>query len=190
MAKRSAAQEAAYLMFVDDLEVWVIRKNVKNITVHVTSPDGRIEVSAPPRVPDSEIEDLVMRKRNWIVRNRDIILASPMSRAEYASKEEIEQWRTIVKALVPPLVAKWEPIMGVKVGSLAYRNMKSRWGSCQPSTGRVCINIRLALYPPQCLEYVVVHELCHFLEPGHGPRFKALMTRFLPGWEEARKLLR
>ena len=51
----------------------------------------------------------------------------------------------------------------MKAQKLAYRNMKSRWGSCQPSTGRICINVRLALYPPECLEYVVVHELCHLL---------------------------
>ena len=112
-----------------------------------------------------------------------------MSRAERASKPEIEQWRALVKAFVPPLVAKWEPIMGVKAGELAYRNMKSRWGSCQPSTGRICINIRLALFPPECLEYVVVHELCHLLEPGHGPRFKALMDAFIPNWREAKKKL-
>ena len=190
MANRSRAERVEYLMFVDDLEVWVIRKRVKNITVHVTSPDGRIEVSAPHHVSDAEIEQLVHSKRSWIVRHQEKILDSPMSRAELASKEEIEQWRALMKALVPPLVAKWEPIMGVKVQTLAYRNMRSRWGSCQPSTGRVCINIRLALYPPQCLEYVVVHEMCHFLESGHGPRFKELMTQFLPGWENARKLLR
>ena len=190
MAKRTSKTYSEQLIFVDDLEVWVIRKNVKNIPVHVTSPEGRIEVSAPPHVPDREIEQLVHDKHSWIVRNQEKIVDSPMARAEYASKEEIEQWRTIVKALVPGLVAKWEPIMGVKVGSLAYRNMRSRWGSCQPSTGRVCINIRLALYPPQCLEYVVVHELCHFLESGHGPRFKALMTQFLPDWEKTRKILR
>ena len=62
-------------------------------------------------------------------------------------------------------------ILGVRAGKLAYRNMKSRWGSCQPSTGRICINVRLALYPPECLEYVVVHELCHLLVHGHGPGF-------------------
>ena len=53
--------------------------------------------------------------------------------------------------------------------------MTSRWGSCQPATGRICINVRLALYPPECLEYVVVHELCHLRERGHGPAFQALM---------------
>ena len=184
------AKQAEKLIFVDDMEVWVIRKNVKDMRVHVTSPDARIEVTAAPCVPEEEIRRFLREKSGWIVRNQKKILDSPMSRAEYASKEEIEEWRTIVKALVPPLVEKWEPIMGVKVGSLAYRNMRSRWGSCQPSTGRVCINIRLALYPPKCLEYVVVHELCHFLESGHGSRFKALMTQYLPGWEDARRLLR
>ncbi|WP_270295883.1 M48 family metallopeptidase [Eggerthella sinensis] len=81
-------------------------------------------------------------------------------------------------------------IMGVKAGKLAYRNMTSRWGSCQPATGRICINVRLALYPPECLEYVVVHELCHLLERGHGPRFKALMDAFMPDWRTRRAKLR
>ena len=80
--------------------------------------------------------------------------------------------------------------MGVHVGKLAYRNMTSRWGSCQTKTGRICINVRLAAYPPQCLEYVVVHELCHLLEPGHGPRFWALVDGFLPTWREAKALLK
>ncbi|MFR1639341.1 MAG: M48 family metallopeptidase [Eggerthellaceae bacterium] len=73
---------------------------------------------------------------------------------------------------------------------LAYRNTTSRWGSCQPATGRICINVRLALYPPECLEYVVVHELCHLLERGHGPRFKELMDAFMPDWRERRAKLR
>ena len=80
--------------------------------------------------------------------------------------------------------------MGVKAGKLAYRNMTSRWGSCQPATGRICINVRLALYPPECLEYVVVHELCHLLERGHGPRFHQLMDTFMPDWKQRRAKLR
>ena len=80
--------------------------------------------------------------------------------------------------------------MGVRAGKVAYRNMTSRWGSCQPSTGRICINVRLALYPPECLEYVVVHELCHLLERGHGPRFHELMDAFMPDWKTRRAKLR
>lgn len=88
------------------------------------------------------------------------------------------------------LVSEWAPVLGVGVRKLDYRNMKSRWGSCQPSTGRVCINVRLALYPPECLEYVVVHELCHFLVPNHGPEFKELMGRLMPDWKERAAKLR
>ena len=58
------------------------------------------------------------------------------------------------------------------------------------ATGRICINVRLALYPPECLEYVVVHELCHLLERGHGSRFKALMDAFMPDWRDRRAKLR
>mgnify|MGYP001318615938 CR=1 FL=1 len=79
--------------------------------------------------------------------------------------------------------------MRVRSGKIAYRNMTSRWGSCQPSTGRICINIRLALYPPQCLELIVVHELCHLLESGHGPKFKQLMDLFLPDWRDRQAIL-
>lgn len=178
------------LVFVDEFEVWILRKRIKNINLHVKPPDGRIEVSAPLRVDTSFVRAFVREKRDWILRQQKRIAASPQGRAAAASPDEVAQWREVVQAFVPPLIAKWEPIMGVKAGKIAYRNMTSRWGSCQPSTGRICINVRLALYPPECLEYVVVHELCHLLERGHGPRFHALMDAFLPDWKAIRAKLR
>ena len=111
-------------------------------------------------------------------------------REKEMTPEEVARWREAVSACVPALIAAWEPIMGVRAGKVAYRNMTSRWGSCQPSTGRICINVRLALYPPECLEYVVVHELCHLLECGHGPRFHQLMDAFMPDWKQRRAKLR
>ena len=107
-------------------------------------------------------------KRDWIERQQREIAQSPRACAAAATPAEVAQWKAVVAACVPALIEAWEPIMGVKAGKIAYRNMTSRWGSCQPSTGRICINVRLALYPPECLEYVVVHELCHLLERGHG----------------------
>ena len=177
------------LVFVDEFEVWILRKRIKNINLHVKPPDGRIEVSAPLRVDTSFVRAFVREKRDWILRQQKRIAVSPQGRAA-ASPDEVAQWREVVQAFVPSLIAKWEPIMGVKAGKIAYRNMTSRWGSCQPSTGRICINVRLALYPPECLEYVVVHELCHLLERGHGPRFHALMDAFLPDWKAIRAKLR
>ncbi len=178
------------LVFVDEFEVWIFRKRIKNINLRVKPPDGRIEVSAPLRVDTSFVRAFVREKRDWIRKQQERIAASPQGRAAAASPDEVAQWREVVQAFVPPLIAKWEPIMGVKAGKIAYRNMTSRWGSCQPSTGRICINVRLALYPPECLEYVVVHELCHLLERGHGPRFHALMDSFLPDWKAIRAKLR
>ena len=178
------------LVFVDEFEVWILRKRIKNINLRVKQPDGRIEVSAPLRVDTSFVRAFVREKRDWIRKQQERIAASPQGRAAAASPDEVAQWREVVQAFVPPLIAKWEPIMGVKAGKIAYRNMTSRWGSCQPSTGRICINVRLALYPPECLEYVVVHELCHLLERGHGPRVHALMDAFLPDWKAIRAKLR
>ncbi len=178
------------LVFIDELEVWVLYKRVRSISVRIKPPDGRIEVSAPIGTPEAEIARIVRLRHDWILKAQKRVSASPMSQAENATTEQVAEWRAIVSACVPPLVAAWEPILGVKAGKLAYRNMKSRWGSCQPATGRICINVRLALYPPECLEYVVVHELCHLLVHGHGPDFHTLMDRVMPDWRERRAKLK
>ena len=178
------------LIFVDDLEVWVLTKKVRNIAIRVKTPDGRIEVSAPPRTSDRYIAQLVRERRGWIDRSISRISESPMAQAENASPEQVKEWKAVVSACTPPLIEAWEPVLGVKAGKLAYRKMKSRWGSCQPTTGRICINVVLALYPPECLEYVVVHELTHLLVPGHGPEFHAIMDRVMPDWKQRRAKLR
>ena len=106
-------------------------------------------------------------------------------------KRMLEQaWGEQLRPILVCLVQKWAAVMQVHPSELTIKNMTSRWGSCQPATGRICINVRLALYPPECLEYVVVHELCHLLERGHGPRFKALMDAFMPDWRDRRAKLR
>lgn len=178
------------LVSIGGLEIWLTRKSIKSMHLRVKPPDGRIEVSAPLRLPMRTIERFVLEKQGWIEAQQRAIAASPRVEAAQASPEEVAQWKAVVAACVPPLIEAWEPILGVKAGKIAYRNMTSRWGSCQPATGRICINVRLALYPPECLEYVVVHELCHLLERGHGPRFHALMDAVMPDWKARRAKLR
>lgn len=178
------------LVFIDDLEVWILeKKRVKRPTLRV-QPDGRIEVSVPIGFPDDLVKDFVREKHDWIVRTQGSYEQSPMGQAATADEETLASWRAVVEAFVPALVEKWEPLLGVKAGKIAYRKMKSRWGSCQPATGRLCFNTVLALYPPQCLEYVVVHELVHLIVPGHGQEFQEIMDRVMPDWRERRKLLR
>jgi predicted metal-dependent hydrolase len=83
---------------------------------------------------------------------------------------------------LPPLIAKWERLMSVTVTNFTVRKMKTKWGSCTPSLGTIRFNLELAKKPVECLEYVVVHELVHLLEPSHNKRFIALMDSFMPNW--------
>ncbi len=170
------------------MDVQLTRKRVKNINLRVRS-DGTVAVSAPHAVSLAEIERFLCDKQAWVARARSRVASAPEDACAHASAEEQQAWKETVQAFVPPLIQKWEAVLGVKAGKLAYRNMKSRWGSCQPSTGRICINTRLAAYPPECLEYVVVHELCHLLVRGHSARFYGLLDRALPSWREARARL-
>ena len=96
----------------------------------------------------------------------------------------IGQWyRQHIKNNVPALTEKWEPVIGVKVANFFVRQMKTKWGSCNPEVGSIRLNSELAKKPPECLEYVVVHEMVHLLEHTHNGRFVALMDRFMPQWK-------
>jgi predicted metal-dependent hydrolase len=99
-------------------------------------------------------------------------------------QEILEAWyREQLKAMLPQLLAKWEPLMGVKVGRCFVQKMKTKWGSCSHPAGNIRLNTDLAKKPPECLEYIVVHELAHILEPTHNQHFIALMDQFMPKWK-------
>lgn len=102
----------------------------------------------------------------------------------YVRKQAIlEEWyRERLKEAVPSLVAKWEPLMGVKVERFFVQRMKTKWGSCTPESRSIRLNTNLAKKPPECLEYIVVHEMVHLLEPTHNSRFMTLMDQFIPKW--------
>lgn len=101
-----------------------------------------------------------------------------------------ELYRTEVLRALPDVVERMEARIGVHAARWSVRVMKTRWGSCTPKTGAIRINARLAAYPPECLEFVVAHELVHLLEPSHNARFHALLDEFCPGNRHPAKLLR
>jgi len=104
--------------------------------------------------------------------------------------EVLEAWyREQVREVVPPMKADWERRIGVHARRLFVQRMKTRWGSCDPATHTIRLNTDLAKKPRACLEYILVHELVHLLEPTHNARFVALMDSFLPGWTHRRDLL-
>ena len=93
-----------------------------------------------------------------------------------------EWYRRELKALLPELVTKWEEKTGLQVKEIGIKRMKTKWGSCNPVARRVWLNLELAKSPPQLIEYVLLHEMLHFLEPRHDDAFKAVMDKFMPNW--------
>jgi predicted metal-dependent hydrolase len=118
--------------------------------------------------------------------NQMILTVRPKSTMEKREAVVTAWYREQVTHAVIPLVAKWEPILGVKVNALLIRRMKTRWGSCTPRRRSIRLNTELGKKPPECLEYVVVHELIHLLEPSHNARFVSLMDKFMPQWRHIR----
>lgn len=99
----------------------------------------------------------------------------------------IHGWhKALLHELVPPLIAKWERKIGVQVSAYFLQRMKTKWGSCNHRACRIRLNTELVKKPRDLLEYVVVHELIHLIEPTHSERFQQLLSRYYPSWREAR----
>jgi len=109
---------------------------------------------------------------------------------EAARETVLARWyRQLLKVAVSPLIAAWEPRLNVTVSGYYVQRMKTKWGSCNPIARTIRLNTELAKKPSECLEYVVLHEMAHLLEPTHGPRFVALMDKHLPSWRFHRQEL-
>ncbi len=105
-------------------------------------------------------------------------------------KEILDAWyRQQVREAVPALLAKWEPLLKVKAKQVFVQQMKTKWGSCTAQSGYIRLNTDLAKKPPESLEYILVHELVHLLEPTHNERFVALMDLYMPNWQHLRRQL-
>ncbi len=131
------------------------------------------EVDAPPavRLRGGQFLDLQTRPGSTLAQRERILHA---------------WYREQLKTQLPPLAAKWEPIIGVRAADWAVKLMKTKWGACNIEARRIWLNLELAKVAPHLLEYVVVHELTHLLERQHNARFKALLDQFLPTWRTFR----
>ncbi|WP_175026556.1 M48 family metallopeptidase [Burkholderia aenigmatica] len=102
-------------------------------------------------------------------------------------REVLDAWyREQLRSAVPSLLKKWEPLLGVRARRILVQHMKTKWGSCNPVSGNIRLNTDLARKPSECLEYILVHELLHLIEPTHNTRFQSLMDRFMPQWRQHR----
>ena len=129
------------------------------------------------------------RPRVEIDRSR-VLLYVPAGTDTATRSKVLQDWhRRLLRAEVPKLIAKWEPVIGRSVPRWSIRRMKTKWGSCNRETGHLWFNLELAKKHPLCLEYIVVHEMTHLLERNHGELFTKLMDGFMPDWRKRRDQL-
>jgi predicted metal-dependent hydrolase len=124
------------------------------------------------------------------LRHRTLVLAIRSNSDAVAKDALLARWyRDQVRLRAAILVAEWSRTLRLDAPRIHVQHMKTKWGSCSPARRSIRLNTELAKKPPSCLEYIVVHELVHLLEPTHNERFKALMRAFLPDWEDRRREL-
>jgi predicted metal-dependent hydrolase len=117
---------------------------------------------------------------------RITIIVRPGSDASKRA-EIVHEWhKSLLHEVVPPLIQKWQGKMGVEVAEYFLQRMKTKWGSCNHQAKHIRLNTELVKKPKDLLEYVVVHELAHLLEPTHGDRFVTILDKHYPTWREAR----
>jgi len=120
-----------------------------------------------------------------VIRNKKKIDLYVRSNSDSAQRERImlSWYRAHLRASIPPLIEKWEKILGVRVDNWGIKQMKTKWGTCNIPKRHIWINLELAKKSEDCLEYIVVHEMMHLLERHHNDKFLALMNKFMPSWE-------
>ena len=164
----------------------VTRKPVKYTRIRVSPPDGRVTVSAPRYVSEAEIAAFVALKAEWIAKTQQRIIETPRP---MEAEPVPEHMRAELYERIGPLMAYWADRMKLPQPSFAVRRMRTRWGTCNVQRRHVTVALELARRDDEMLEYVIVHELAHLFEAGHGPAFYAVMDRYLPNWRVLRKQL-
>ena len=175
--------------------VLVIRKRIANVYLRVKPPDGHLEVTAPLALGDDQIRAFIDGKRRWIATTRDRLARSREVYAQTGADGQLSPDRSeaeakrILQERLPTLLDRWVSVVGRRPERISLRKMKTRWGSCTPATASIRLNTDLAWLDSDLLEYVLVHELTHLYEHGHGPGFRARMDRYMPDWTERRRRL-
>jgi predicted metal-dependent hydrolase len=114
------------------------------------------------------------------------LVVRPNSSTDERKRVMSAWYRDNLRQRAEPLIDKWQKKLTVEVADWQIRQMKTKWGSCKVSTGRILLNLELMNNPVHCLEYVIVHELHHFRVRHHNDRYLALLDEYLPHWRSCR----
>ena len=173
-----------------EFEYQVIRSARKTMTLEVRR-DGNIIVRAPLCTGLPRIKRFVNQKQEWVLgcleRTKEYREQKPLSADLSESKRNV--YIRKAKETITKRVSYFARLMGVSYRNITIREQKTRWGSCSIHSKKIRMNLQLAVKSEECVEYVLVHELCHLLEPSHNQRFYDLMSHFLPDWRERKQKL-
>ncbi|QKG52988.1 M48 family metallopeptidase [Hymenobacter sp. BRD67] len=121
----------------------------------------------------------------------ELHLLVPAGTSALQRQRVVAGWhRAQLQALIPQLLAKWEPVVGAQAAAWGIKQMKTRWGTCSIRARRIWLSLELSKWPLPCLEYVVVHELVHLHERLHNARFWGLVNQAMPTWQAAHQALK
>jgi predicted metal-dependent hydrolase len=162
----------------------VERKRIKSIRLKVY-PSGEVKISAPFNVPLSEILAFACSKSEWIGKCLQKKRERPAPLTGFAEPEFRQILSDSLDRLYPIVQAH-----GVKMPSVSVRSMKTRWGSCSVRGGSIRLNYYLRFAPLESIDYVVLHELAHFLYPNHSKDFYGFIERHMPDWKQRREYLK
>ncbi len=220
---------------IDGISIIIERKNIKNMYIRISPPNGEVKMSVPFSVSDEEVFNFAKSKINWItkkvleIQSKDYItplkyktgekhllwgkeyflklipnekskkafiqedtLFLPVkkrSTIDERQKALIEFYRDEIKLAIPPILANACNVVGKSPNEWRVKNMKTRWGTCNINKKRIWINLQLAKKPPECLEYVIYHELTHLHVANHSIEFKDLLNKFYPNSNEVKNIL-
>ena len=164
----------------------LIRSDRKTLGLQVKV--GRVIVRAPRRVTKVQIERFVREHEDWIEKALSRQAAKQAAHPEPTAAERAEYIR-LAKEILPKRTAYWAERMGLYPTQIRITSAQRRFGSCS-SEGHICYSWRLMQYPPEAIDYVVVHELAHLKHMNHSPAFHALVARYLPDHKARRALLK
>jgi len=151
--------------------------------------DGSFVVTAPRNVSENIIEQVIIKKSQWIIGKLEYFRKFPGDRVVISSKKDYAEHKDRALALARERVGYFNKVYGFKFNKIAIKNQKTRWGSCSRK-GNLNFNYKIALLPERLADYIIVHELCHLKEFNHSPNFWNLVAEVEPDYLEIRKQLK
>jgi predicted metal-dependent hydrolase len=222
-------------LIIGNIEIAIIKKNIKNMYIRVLPPDGAVQITAPYGSNEETIRMFAVSRISWIkkqkknfenqarqtkrqyatgesyyvwgkryrldvqysnIRNEVKILGGKLilqvrKESTPAQRENVlnEWYREQLKQEIPGVLEKCEHIVGISCTEWQVKNMRTKWGTCNIEKRRIWLNLQLAKKTPECLAYVITHELVHLLERKHNDQFKQYMDQFFPNWRAVKGTL-